>query len=249
MLRSTEIELWPQGETRLYSASGSVLHGALMECVGRETASALHTESLRPYSQHVRFDKERGCSVWRIGTVSDEAYERIVLPVLDRSELYLKQKQIAVALGKHSLLQENTFAGLADEMFANCKPPKGVRISFLTTTSFKHDRRYDIFPELKRIFYSLIWRWNYYGGPISLEQDGLEDVLAQSCRIVRYELRSQPYPLEHTAVFGFCGSLQLQCTGNDMTRRLIGLLFSLAPYTGIGIKTALGMGAVQTCLQ
>ena len=249
MLRLTEIELWPQKDIRLYSSSGSVMHGALMDCVDEVTAAMLHTESLRPYSQYVWFDKARGCSIWRIGTVTDEAYELIVQPIWNCTELYLKQKQTQVALKHHVLIEHTTFEDIADTMFAGKEAPTGCDISFLTTTSFKHDHRYDIFPEIRRVFYSLILRWNQYADAIVLDQEGLEDILAQSCRITKYELRSQPFSLEHTSIYGFGGTLRLRFLGNDMTRRLMGLLLSLAPYTGIGVKTAMGMGAVQMHLQ
>ena len=241
MLRLTEIELWPQKDIRLYSSSGSVMHGALMDCVDEVTAAMLHTESLRPYSQYVWFDKARGCSIWRIGTVTDEAYERIVQPIWNCTVfLYC----FIIHLFEHT-----TFEDIADTMFAGKEAPTGCDISFLTTTSFKHDHRYDIFPEIRRVFYSLILRWNQYADAIVLDQEGLEDILAQSCRITKYELRSQPFSLEHTSIYGFGGTLRLRFLGNDMTRRLMGLLLSLAPYTGIGVKTAMGMGAVQMHLQ
>ncbi len=249
MLRLTEIELWPQDEAiRIYSSSGSVFHGALMECVGEETASALHTMSLRPYSQYICYDKDKGCTVWRIGTINDDAYECIVRPVLAKSFLYLKQKHLAVKLGNHRTAAETSFSQMADTAFCDGQVPSGCRISFLTTASFKHDKQYDIFPTLSRLFYSLLMRWNQYSPEISLEQSGLENVLAQSCRIVKYDLRSQPFSLEGRDIYGFGGLVHLRFTGNDMTSRLAALLLSMAPYTGIGIKTALGMGAVQTRL-
>lgn len=248
MLRITEIEVWPQQDIRLYSSSGSVFHGALMECIGADVAERLHKESLRPYSQHIWFDKIRGCSVWQIGTVNDEAYECIVRPVLEKDCIYLKQKQVHVSLRNGKVTEVASFDGIADAMFGCGEVPQGVQLSFVTTTSFKHEGQYDIFPELTRVFYSLLQRWNQYAEGIGMEQEGLERILSQYCRVRRYELKSQPYALEHSVIYGFGGSMQVRFTGNDMTRRLAGALLSMAPYTGIGIKTALGMGAVRTQL-
>ena len=69
--------------------------------------------------------------------------------------------------------------------------------------------------------------------------------LAENCRVVSYRLESRPFSVEGQKIDGFTGSLRLRFTGNDMTRRLMGLLLSLAPFSGVGIKTALGMGATE----
>ena len=39
--------------------------------------------------------------------------------------------------------------------------------------------------------------------------------------------------------------MSLRIHGNDMVKRIITLLLNFAEYSGIGVKTALGMGAVK----
>jgi CRISPR/Cas system endoribonuclease Cas6 (RAMP superfamily) len=63
---------------------------------------------------------------------------------------------------------------------------------------------------------------------------------------MRYQLRSQAFPIEGRLVYGFSGSQRLTFYGYDMLKRLQGLLAIFAEFSGIGIKTALGMGAVHT---
>ena len=48
---------------------------------------------------------------------------------------------------------------------------------------------------------------------------------------------------------GFRGDLALQFLGSDMVRRVLGILLTFAPFSGIGIKTVLGMGAVETTIR
>ena len=70
MLKLFEIPLqMPEGE-RLHTSMGSLFHGALMERFPVELVEVLHRQNVRPYSQSVFFDRERG-PIWRIGTLDD----------------------------------------------------------------------------------------------------------------------------------------------------------------------------------
>lgn len=248
MLTLVEFELHPAAGIQIYSDAGSVFHGALMNIVGKETASALHTMAIRPYSQCIYFDKARNKPIWRIGTLHDEAFEKIVAPLTKISAIYLKQKSADVALKNMTIKEQTSFENIADTVFAQPQPVHKGELHFLTTTSCKHDNQYDILPSFARLWNSLLLRWNTYAEHISLQQEGLAYTLEKACRMTQYQLRSQSYSLEGTRVFGYGGTMQFTCIGNAMTSRLIGMLLYLAPFSGIGIKTALGMGGVETMI-
>jgi CRISPR-associated endoribonuclease Cas6 len=229
---------------------GSILHGALMEIVGTDTAAELHEITLRPYSQCVYFDKEICMPIWRITTLHDEAYERIVQPLRDcDGNIFLKQKNYTVCLDKAVRFSECSYEKLANSVFQPEQAPRGVDVTFLTTTSFKHDGKYVIFPDVVLLFHSLISKWNAFSPRIVLSQEKLEYALAESCSMTKYDLHSLPYSLEGRNLYGFGGSMRLTFRGNDMTKRLMGLLWSFAPFAGMGIKTALGMGALKTMIR
>ena len=69
--------------------------------------------------------------------------------------------------------------------------------------------------------------------------------VARHIRIVRYSLRTAVYFLENTKITGYMGRITLVIRGPEPLARLAGALLSFAEYCGIGIKTALGMGAVK----
>ena len=92
MLKLLEIELeLPPGE-KINISMGSVMHGVLMEMLPPNFARQLHEENLRPFSQCIYFDKEKNKSVWRVGTLNDETYEEIILPLLEIKKIFLRQK-------------------------------------------------------------------------------------------------------------------------------------------------------------
>lgn len=250
MLYSVEIPLsLPQG-MQVRSDMGSILQGALMEIIDDAAARQLHAMQLRPYTQCVYYDKQRQQGIWRLTAIHEYGYEQVIQRILQyHTPLYLKQRQAEVTLGipRHSI--QMTYDQLADQIFQAGRGPRGVDIMFLTATSFKHDNTYDILPNIARCYSSLLMKWNQFSPAVSLVQDGLADDLAASCRVTKFHLDSQPFGLEGITIQGFVGTMRLQFTGHDMMRRLQGLLWSFAPFSGIGIKNAIGMGAVSTQLR
>ena len=77
---------------------------------------------------------------------------------------------------------------------------------------------------------------------IALADDEVMDQVLRFTRISRYELRSSVFQLEGAYVTGYSGRLELHFDGPDALRRLSGVLFGIAEWTGIGVKTSLGMG-------
>ena len=72
--------------------------------------------------------------------------------------------------------------------------------------------------------------------------------MAESCRIVQYNLHTEPFYIENKKIYGFAGKMRNLFHGNDSVKRVLALLFGFAPYAGVGIKTAIGMGAVQSTI-
>ena len=242
MLRRFEAELRLPDGVRASSSMGSVLHGALMELLPEDYADALHTQNLRPYSQSIRWDRARERVIWRVG-ILDRAAAEIIGAVLQSLEhIHLRQKGYTVDVQNIQCVEERSYQDIADEYFRAETAPRGAEIHFLTPTSFKQSGAYIILPESALILQSLLARWNRFCPDIRIEEDDLAQTLATHTRL----LRSASFSVEGYNIRGFRGQIALQFTGSDMVRRILGTLLAFAPYAGIGIKTALGMGAVQT---
>ena len=234
---------FPEG-VRVVSSMGSVFHGALMEQLPAEVAAHLHVEELRPYHQSILFTRERG-AVWRFGVLDEGLYCLLWYIFSERAGLELRQKGFSVALGEPRLLQATSEEALADAAFAGDEVLRSAACQFLTPTSFKRDGVYQMFPDTQLILQSLLGRWRRFSEQVRLDEQDLASRLAPACRISSYRLQSAPFSLERHTIYGFRGQLRLYFAGNEMVRRLLRLLFSFAPFAGIGIKTALGMGAVD----
>ena len=246
MLRRFEAELRLPDGARAPASMGSILHGALIEQLPEDYADYLHTENLRPYSQSIRWDRARERVIWRIGTLDRAAAEIIGAVLQSLEHIHLRQKGYTVDVQNIQCVEERGYQDIADEYFRAETAPRGAEIHFLTPTSFKQGGAYIILPESTLILQSLLARWNRFCPDIRIEEDDLAQTLAVHTRLTRYALRSAVFSVEGYTIRGFRGQIALQFAGNDMVRRILGTLLAFAPYAGIGIKTALGMGAAET---
>ena len=246
MLRQFEAELYLPDGARAPASMGSILHGALMERLPGDYAAYLHTENLRPYSQSIRWDRETGRVLWRIGTLDRTAGEIIGGVLHGIGSIHLRQKGYSIDVQNIQCIAQRSYQDIADEYFRAETAPRGTEIHFLTPTSFKQGGAYIILPESALILQSLLTRWNRFCPDIRIEEDDLVQTLAAHTRLTRYALRSAAFSVEGYSIRGFRGQIALQFTGSDMVRRILGTLLAFAPYAGIGIKTALGMGAAET---
>ena len=261
MLRLLTVPLtFPEGE-RVHPSMGSIFHGAMLQKLPPEARETLH-EGARPFSLAVFFDGGKERAVLRLSFLNDAIYETMAPHLAPGEEFLLTQKSeltsgdarafkrpaanYIVTLGAGELRQ-TSFTALADEIFLSA-PPIGAKFCFLTTTSFKRAGKYVIWPESFLLWQSLLAKWNNHSEALKIEGTDLAEKFAEFTRTCRYRLRSAPFSLEGLTIYGFLGEEVLKFAGTGEVNRLLALLAAYAPFAGVGIKTALGMGAVETNL-
>lgn len=245
MLRLIEIPLKFPEEIKFNSSMGSLFHGLLMERLGEDISAQLHTNSVRPYSQCVYYDKARNTPIWRLGIINDRLYEYIIEGISSNKELYLRHKQYVVLAGEISEVQTSSFEQIMDEAFAAATVDKRAELKTITTTAFKNNGEIINFPNPTMMFSGLLNRWNGFSPEIRLEEPYLHQTLGNMTKVIAYDLHTNGYCLEGVSIYGFYGKFKIGYNANEMSRRIINALVKFSPYVGLGIKTALGMGAVE----
>lgn len=245
MMRLFEVWLFLPEEERAVSSFGSLLHGALMERLPKELVERLHEPDIVRTVRVFRGTGRAAFARWRIGVVGEEVGEAIGEALRQGDGIFLRQKGYEVRLGERKLLAESSFEEIADTFFLQEAAPKGAELSFCTPTSFKREGRYVMLPDFFLIC-SLLMRWNRFAKEIYLYDEDLTERMALACQLSKYALRSVPFSIEGHTIRGFCGTMRVRFFDTDGMRRILGMLFSFAPFVGIGIKTALGMGAAET---
>lgn len=249
MIRTLEIKLAaPEGE-RLPQSACSLLHGVLMQNIDSTYADLLHQQSLRPYSQYLYFDKERNGLYWRL-TALDELADNELLGAAYAlpGAVFLQQKQMEIKLVSKTFLPATSYAAIAEKCFAHPLSGRYLHFDFVTSTSFKSDGQYAIYPQQLLLFKSLVRRWNTFADKERLDAQGLVQNLAAETFVAAYRLSLQPYSVDGVRISAFRGNYVLGLKNNIMSNRIIAMLGEYSNYSGIGIKTALGMGAVRSQL-
>lgn len=122
---------------------------------------------------------------------------------------------------------------------------KRAELKFISKTAFKQSGRYVIFPNETLLIQSLISKWNSLFPEFYLSDEDMIFELNNGIRITDYKLRTGRYPLKNIKIPCFYGNVILENKLPIVLQELWGALLLFSQYSGIGIKTTLGMGAVE----
>ena len=227
----------------LVSDSGSIMHGILMDLLPQPWPARLHETGLKPFSQWVE-SQSGGKVVWHIGVLDEELASVLRNSLVLNTSIYCKHTRNEIRFlsteARDLSLQEylNDFV-LAEE------PDQDIRLFFKTATAHKSQGEYVILPSVELIARSLQKRFGQIDPECILADDEVVGHIIDNTKLIRYKLESTPYNLEGTRVFGYTGSLNLRFQGETTLKRLSTALFCMAGWSGVGIKTALGMGGCK----
>lgn len=220
----------------------SLFHGALMELISPYYADELHMSQLHPYTQHL---ERRGNDwYWVVTTLNEEArYELIDTALWDKDHLYINKKGLNIGIINRSYT-ELADRELADS-FYNGAASRYHTLQFVTPAAFKVNGRYVNYPDIRSIYASLMNKYDAFNQDESMKDEESLRLLTSSTSVNRYELRSASFSLEGIRIPSFLGKMTFKVDGAQTLCNFADMLFRFGEYSGIGIKTALGMGAVR----
>ena len=221
----------------------SDFQGVMFAYISDEYGDFLHQQQLHPYSQYIFFENDT--AYWRINTLNEDAYDNVIVPLSNKAfntfnihngniEVTIIEKQI-----QHIELQS-----LLDE-FYDANINKIINIEFRTLTAFKQRGRYNITPDLRLIYQSLMMKYSSIAGNDNMIDEETLDELAYNSQIISYNLFSSKFPMEGRNIPGFVGKLSIRFYGTNTMASYVRMLFRYGEFSGIGIKTGMGMGAIR----
>ncbi len=220
----------------------STFHGALMDLLPEDYATELHISKRRPYTQHI--ERQGDEWHWVVTALNEDTAKRMINEVLmPLSELNVKKHQLTLQITGKSY-QEITDKELAHAFYQE-QANKYITIMFVTPTAFKSNGRYVNYPDIRMIFSNIM---NSYDAArmdeTMYDEDTLEQLVERTV-LSRYDLHSTVFSLEGVRIPAFMGRITLKMTGSQTMTNFANMLFTYSSYSGIGIKTALGMGAIR----
>ena len=220
----------------------SVLQGVLMERLDTNYVDFLHNQQMHPYSQYLTVTKDG--PVWHIQTLNVEAYHNIIETFMEGPPSFkLRHTGQEISVLDHYV----DFVDKSDLLddFYNEQAGRSFTLEFLTPTAFRQNGRYVILPELRLLCQNLMMKYSASSGMIDMmDEEALEQIVENSF-ITKHRIQSKPFPLEGTSVPGFMGTVTFRCKGTETMARYLRLLLTFGEYSGVGVKTAVGMGAMR----
>ncbi|WP_196607241.1 CRISPR system precrRNA processing endoribonuclease RAMP protein Cas6 [Pectinatus frisingensis] len=234
-----------ENNERIHFNMGSIMHGFLMESLPPATAQYLHSTDARPYSQHIQTENNIG--IWQINALRNDIMGYIdgLIEDWDGHDIYLKQRDKKYHLQLFYVSPQYSYQKFSKYFFTDAEPGRSLNIRFAVPTSFKVYGKYQIFPDIRLILSSICKRWNALSDSVVFDDEQALADICSSTFIKNYHLSSMRFALEKVKITGFGGKIEIMITGPDMTARWINMLMAYGQFCGVGIKTALGMGAVK----
>ena len=220
----------------------SLLQGVLLERLDSKYVNFLHHQQMHPYSQYVQ-RTETGM-VWHIQTLNKEAYEQIIVPFAEGDNFFeIKHTGKMVSMVRKEIEMVKKEQLMAD--FYNEAAVHSLTFEVVTPMAFKQGGHYAILPDVRLICQNLMQRYSAVSGNIDMmDREALEQI-TDKVFVARHRICSRLFPLEGHNLPGFCGSVTLRCQGTETMARYLRLLLSFGEFSGVGIKTAMGMGAMR----
>ena len=219
---------------------GSVFHGILIERLPAPWPERLHGGGVRIYSQWVEPVNEHRL-IWHIHTLEDTLGEAILRCLAGVTVLTDRHHHINLQIISRQVRQVG-IGELFDEVFYAPDVPKGLLLQIRTPAAHKNGDRYVILPSVEQIGRGLCKRVSEIYPDFALNDFDAQDQVLGTVSLSRYRLNSCTYGVEGSYIMGYEGSLELHFHGSEEERQFADVLFRFAPWCGIGVKTALGMG-------
>lgn len=227
---------------------GSVFHGWLMQQISLENpmyVDKLHKSELKPFSQYLYYDKKSDHWLWQVNTLNQEAEDNFSKVFENAQTIYLKHNDCKIEMNEIIKKETVSYDELTQKHYLSSEPQRKIRVHFLTTTFFNASKQHLIFPSIFHIYQNLMNRFNTFSTTIKINDPEVLEHLLKHTEITGYRLETQHYYVEKGKIKGFQGSVDLYCSGPGTLINLADLLFDFGNYSGVGVRTALGMGGMN----
>lgn len=213
-------------------------YSCLLSLLPEETAVWLHEQGETPVSQFLYQDRQTKLTYWQVGLLGKAAVQ-IFAPILDNLTV-LKTNIDDVPLILCSC-QKLTAPELIEKA-RSLPESKRITLRLLSPMAFKQSGHYAILPETKLIVQSLMNKWNSSFPDYPLDDADAAQMLMSGLRISDLSIRSTRYSLKANRIPGIIGSITIDASLSVPMMEIWKMLICFSSFSGIGIKTALGMG-------
>jgi len=225
--------------------ASSIMQGMMMENISSQYAEKMHQERLRPYSQFCTY--ENGRNIWTISTLNTEAAENILYPIskLKTAEVHYKNDILTFS---EPVIEKTTYKQLFEENSIHDNAVNKITLNFITPTAFKSSGNYVILPTLRLIFQNLSKRFDSFYGISGNDYEAFSKEIEKNICVKDYSLSGKDFALEGVRIPAFMGNITFIVKGDSDFRSCVRMLCRYSEFSGLGIKTAIGMGQIKVVI-
>lgn len=237
------IELENNKEIPFNYSLSTAFQGYLMELIDEKFAEKMHSSGYHPYSQFVTVSD--GKIKWTVNVLDKEAEMYIVNRLLEDD---IKSVHINKLDDDLCIVNKDYSVTTYEDLFKECyfkNDSRYVEVRFLTPTAFKQNNRYQFFPNIKLIFQSLMMKYDASSSENVIFDEELLKHFEENLEIVSYNLRSTSFFVNTNKIPAFIGRIVFKANGPMQMANLAYLLLRFGAYSGVGIKSGMGMGGIE----
>ena len=233
-MKHIDVILQKRDLSRLFSSLTIKINAFLMSKIPPETAELLHKKDLRPYSMFTL--EQTNNIVFRLNVLTGDA-----MPLYD-AVMNTRLFEVAGIEGGVAVLEIVEHEELqADKLFE--RPTSKFKILFASPATYRHGSGYTNVFAIQPLLYSVADKLRLFES-IDVTNDEIK-ALCETVKFPNYKLSSAVFRVKRgSPVLGFTGEMNVELCGTTEQNRRIMMLFRYAEYSGLGAKTALGMGGI-----
>lgn len=239
-----KINITEKSSRPLYSDMAYNIYGIWMQALPAHYAELLHSNSARPINQHLLTNRLKPDEAILMVNLLDNLAEQYALPMISDQKMYALQRQGYVLEASGFTTEPIEHAQLVDNYFTVAQVNSTVNLQMVTPTTFRTDGQYALYPTAELIIKSAAARFGLLPVDVTVKDEQAINQMIRATRITGYHLHSAGYKIKGIRIPAFTGSVTLSMRGPLPMLRLFNMLMGALPYTGLGVKTSLGMGGV-----
>ena len=232
MMQRMVIRLRSENLDDIHSDLGVKIHGYIMSIIDSDYAEKLHTEALNPFSINVVRDGSE--LILTINALADEAMQ--IINALKAVDKIIVKGAPALKVLDYSIENPVGYNDYVDNI-------KKYQFNIITPALCKKQGTLYFGTEISQYFKSVALKLNEFENENISEEDIKK---AFDCmKIVGYKFFSKSYKIAPKKLTGMMGSVSFKIHGDYSNCELLKKLIHYSCYSGIGSRTALGMGGAE----
>ncbi|AFZ60974.1 CRISPR system precrRNA processing endoribonuclease RAMP protein Cas6 (plasmid) [Anabaena sp. PCC 7938] len=218
---------------------GRAIHAQFFQWVAHADAALaeyLHQHNILPMTVAIQYSSRQRMQL-RITLLKPELLAPLLWGLSSNLGGEITLAGVPCQLGKWiNIIQSRSFEKLAEIPLQNT-----IELQFISPTSFKQNQNIQPFPLPELVFGNLLRRWNKFA-PVELQFPQVE----WQGLVSAFELKTHALKMEAGAEIGTKGWVKYRFSDPEQAR-IATILANFAVFSGVGRKTAMGMG--QTALK